>query len=140
MSTIDDANADDPAEHKAGRTLLHELGPAAVLTYGRTAFGVRILFRARSSTAPRGSAPAATPSAMGEWSRIRPGPLTALLVEQRGEFLRREDPVALGHKFTDLLPVGVMGEHYPDAATAGSRGEERVANGQQRVAFVWVGA
>jgi hypothetical protein len=27
----------------------------------------------------------------------------------------------------------------PDAITAGSRGEERVANGQQRLAFVWAG-
>ena len=61
-----------------------------------------------------------------------------LLVEQCGELLRREDPVAVGHELTDLLPVGVVGEQHPDAITAGSRGEERVADRQQCVAFVWV--
>jgi hypothetical protein len=63
-----------------------------------------------------------------------------VLVEECGELLRREDPVALGHELTDLLPVRVVGEHHHDAIMAGSRGEERVANGQQRVAFVWVGS
>src|ERR1017187_6551563 len=61
-----------------------------------------------------------------------------VLVEQCGELLRREDPVALGHELTDLLPVRAAGEQHPDAITAGSRGEERAANGQQRLAFVWV--
>jgi len=60
-----------------------------------------------------------------------------VLVEQCDELLRREDPVALGHELTDLLPVRLVGEHYHDAIMAGSRGEERVANGQQRLAFVW---
>src|SRR5580658_2608252 len=64
---------------------------------------------------------------------------SAVLVEQRGELLRREDPVALDHELTDLLPVRVVGERYHDAITSGSRGEERVANGQQRVALLWVG-
>src|ERR1700728_2764651 len=61
-----------------------------------------------------------------------------VLVEQSGELLRREDPVALGHEFTDLLPVRVVGEQHPDATTTGPRDEERVADGQQRLAFVWV--
>ena len=63
-----------------------------------------------------------------------------VLVEQRGELLRSEDAVALGHKLTDLLPFGVVGEQHRDAITAGSRGEERVPNGQQHLTFVWVGA
>jgi hypothetical protein len=60
-----------------------------------------------------------------------------VLAEQCDELLRREDPVALGHELTDLLPVRLVGEHHHDAITAGSRGEERVANGQQRLAFAW---
>ena len=59
-----------------------------------------------------------------------------MLVEQCSELLRREDPVALGHELTDLLPVRVLGEQHPEAITAGSRGEERATNGQQRLAFV----
>ena len=43
-----------------------------------------------------------------------------VLVEQCGELLRREDPVALGHELTDLLPVRVVGEQHADAITAGS--------------------
>jgi hypothetical protein len=62
-----------------------------------------------------------------------------LLVEHCGELLRRESAVAVGHEFTDLLPIGVAGEPHPDAVTAGSRRVKRVANGQQRVAFVWAG-
>jgi hypothetical protein len=54
---------------------------------------------------------------------------SGVLVEQCGEFLRREDPVALDYELTDLLPVHVVGEQHPDAITAGSRGEERVASG-----------
>jgi hypothetical protein len=54
---------------------------------------------------------------------------SGVLVEQCGEFLRREDPVALDYELTDLLPVRVVGEQHPDAITAGSRGEERVASG-----------
>jgi hypothetical protein len=38
-----------------------------------------------------------------------------VLVEQRGELVRREDPVALGHELTDLLPVRVVGEQHHDA-------------------------
>jgi hypothetical protein len=62
------------------------------------------------------------------------------LVKQCSELLRREDPVALGHELPDLLPVRVVGEQHSDAITAGSsRGEEGAANGQQSLAFVWVG-
>ena len=72
----------------------------------------------------------------GAWRASTTGAQGALLVEQCGELLRSDPPVALGHEFTDLLPVGVVGEPHPDAITAGSWGEKRVANGQQRVAFV----
>ena len=61
------------------------------------------------------------------------------MLAECGELLRREDPVTLGYELTDLLPVRVAGEHHHDAITAGSRGEERVANGEQRLAFVWAG-
>ena len=61
------------------------------------------------------------------------------LVKQRGELLRREDPVALGHEFTDLLPVRAVGKQHPNAITAGPRGEEWPANGQIRLTVVWVG-
>jgi hypothetical protein len=47
--------------------------------------------------------------------------------------------VAVGHDLTDLLPAGVAGEQHRDAITVGSRGEERVADGQAFLAFVWVG-
>jgi hypothetical protein len=43
-----------------------------------------------------------------------------VLVEQCGELLRREDPVALGHELTNLLPVRVVGEHDHDAISASS--------------------
>jgi len=59
-----------------------------------------------------------------------------VLVEQCDELLRREDPVALGHELADLLPVRVVGEHHRDAILVGSGGEERLADGQQRLAFV----
>ena len=62
-----------------------------------------------------------------------------MLVEQCGELLRREPPVALGHELTDLLPVGTVREPHPNAARAGSRGEERAADIQQGVALAWVG-
>jgi len=48
------------------------------------------------------------------------------------------DAIALGHELTDLLPVRVPGEQHPDAITAGPRDEEGMADGQQRLAFVWV--
>jgi hypothetical protein len=64
---------------------------------------------------------------------------SGVLVEQCGELLRREDSVALDHELTDLLPVRVVGEQYRDAIMAGSRSEERVADGQQRPAFLRVG-
>jgi hypothetical protein len=54
-------------------------------------------------------------------------------------FFGREDPVALDHELPDLFPVRVVAEQHPDAITAGSRDEERAANGQQRLAFVWIG-
>ena len=56
-----------------------------------------------------------------------------------GELLGRQDPIAFGHELADLLPVRIVGEHHPDAITAGTRGEERVADGQQHLSFVWVG-
>ena len=62
-----------------------------------------------------------------------------VLVELGGELFRSEDPVAVGHELADFLPVRVVGEQHPDAITAGSRGEERVANRQQRLAFGWAG-
>ena len=62
-----------------------------------------------------------------------------MLVKQYGELLRRDDLVALGHERTDLFSVRVVGEHHHDAITAGSRGEVRVAIGQQRLTFVWIG-
>ncbi len=49
-----------------------------------------------------------------------------MLVEECGELLRREDPVALGYELSDLLPVRAVGEQHHDAITAGSRCEERV--------------
>ena len=52
---------------------------------------------------------------------------------------RSRPAAAQPHELTDLLPVRVVGEQHLDAITAGSRGEERVADGQQRLAFVWVG-
>jgi len=61
-----------------------------------------------------------------------------VLVEKCGELLRREDPVALGHELTDLLPIGVVGEPHHDAITAASRRKERVAIGQQRLTIVGV--
>jgi hypothetical protein len=60
-------------------------------------------------------------------------------VEERGELLRCESPVALGYELTDLVPVGVVGEPSSDAVATGARGEERVADGQQRIAFIWSG-
>ena len=66
------------------------------------------------------------------------GPST--LFEQRTKLLWSEYPVALGHEFSDLLPVRVAGEKHPNAVVASSpRGEEWVANGQQRLAVVRVG-
>src|ERR1700722_13118707 len=53
------------------------------------------------------------------------------LVEQGGELLRREDPVAVGHELADLLPVRVVGEQHTDAVTAASRGEEGVARSEE---------
>ena len=67
------------------------------------------------------------------------GSLTGLLVEPSSELLRRQSPVALDHEFPDLLPVSVGRDPHPDAITAGPGQEERVADRQQRVAFVWVG-
>jgi len=70
---------------------------------------------------------------------VAPRLADGLLVEQRGELLRRQDPVAFGHELADLLPVWVVGEHHPDAIAARPRGEERVAGGQQHLALVWIG-
>ena len=59
-----------------------------------------------------------------------------MLVEQRSELLRREDPVALSHELANLLPVCVVGETHPNTIMAGSsRDEEWTANRQQRFAF-----
>ena len=41
------------------------------------------------------------------------GAIHSNIVEQCGELLQREDPVALGHELTDLLPVHVVGERGP---------------------------
>ena len=46
-------------------------------------------------------------------------------------------PDSSGHELMDLLPVRTV-VSSPDAITAGSRGEERAATGQQSLAFVWV--
>ncbi len=54
----------------------------------------------------------------------------------RVRHLRREDPVALGHELTDLLPVRVVGEQHHDAITAGFRGEEGMTSRQQRIALI----
>lgn len=59
----------------------------------------------------------------------------APLIQQGGELLRGEDPIAVGHQFADLVPVGVIGEHDADSVTPGSRREEWAAGGQQRLAF-----
>lgn len=62
-----------------------------------------------------------------------------VLVEQLDELRRCQDPIALGDELTDLFPVCVVGEKYPNAITAASRGELRLTNRQQRLAIVWVG-
>ena len=64
----------------------------------------------------------------------------ARLPEQSAELRWGDSPVALGHEFSDLFPVRIAGEKDPDAiAASSSRSEERVADGQQRLAFVGVG-
>jgi hypothetical protein len=59
------------------------------------------------------------------------------LVELCSELLRCEGPVALGHEFTDFLPVRVFSEQHPEVIVTDPRGEERVTGGQQRLAFIW---
>src|SRR6185437_10787537 len=61
--------------------------------------------------------------------------LSGSLIEQCGELLRRQNPIALGHKLADLLPIRVVGEKNANAITASSRRKERVADGEQRLAF-----
>jgi MFS family permease len=83
-------------------------------------------------------------ASLPSWRQSKPSPLPDSaqhdqLVEQFGELLRREDPVALDYELTDLRPVRVVGEQHPDAITAGSWGEERAASGQQRLAFLRAG-
>ena len=93
----------------------------------------RARHRARQrSSSPRASRGSAARAAVTHAQLRKPANLQsrrpALLVEQCGELLRRQDPVALCHELTDLLPVRVVGEQHRDAITAGARGEERVAN------------
>ena len=82
-----------------------------------------------------------TPVACGARHPATPGSAAMGYVGMFGTLLARpsRQVVAVGHEVMDLLPAGVVGEQHRDAITAGSRGEERVANGQAFLAFVWAG-
>jgi len=49
---------------------------------------------------------------------------------------RREQPVALGYEFSDLSPLGVVGEQHRDAITASARREAGIRDRHQRVAII----
>lgn len=51
------------------------------------------------------------------------------MVEYRGELLRRESAVTLGHELTDVLPVGVGGDQHHDAIVAGPLTRSKMSSG-----------